>query len=371
VPERGGTLTGIAAAREGVATLRDYAWLVVALAVLGAIAGYAISASRADGEYSVWVKAEALGTNSSVTDLGISTPEGPQAADFLGQGILNRLERATGDSYDYLTSHLKLEQPPTGGPNPPIELIADAGSEAESRVLLAAWMKAVHEARTRYVSGVLARGEKGLEETLRRARMKGEPATRQAVVELLARLQALRPTLQVDYSIVRTPRAVDGEEVSRPRSTLVGAVGGTIAGLALALLLALLGGRVRTAEGVEAALGVELLADLRSPRALPSAEHARERLRVQSGDGMPSGLLLVSCGEVAADGADRVRAAVGEGVDVRPAPSMGQPGLLSELERAPAWAIVASPRSMRRADAEALRAELAGVGGGPAGLFTV
>jgi hypothetical protein len=122
---------------------------------------------------------------------------------------------------------------------------------------------------------------------------------------------------------------------------------------------------------VEAALGVELLADLRSPRALPSAEHARERLRVQSGDRMPSELLVVSCGEVAADSADGVRAAVGEGVEVRPAPALGQPGLLSELERPPAWAIVASPRSVRRADAEALRTELAGVGGRPAGLFAV
>jgi hypothetical protein len=370
VPERGGSLIGIAAAREGVATLRAYAWLIVILALLGAVAGYLISASRADGEYSVWVKAEALGTNSSVTDLGISTPEGPQAADFLGQGILNRLERATGNSYDYLTSHLKIEQPPTGGPNPPIELIADAGSEAESKALLAAWMKAVHEARTRYVSGVLARGENGLEKTLRRARMKGEPATRQAVVELLARLQALRPTLQADYSIVRTPRAVDGEEVSRPRSTLVGAVGGTIAGLALALLLALLGGRLRTAEGVEAALGVELLADLRSPRGLPSAEHARERLHSLSG-GTPSSLLLVPCGEVADDGAEKVGAVLGKGTEVRTGPALGQPGLLAELEGPGLWAIVASPGSVRRADAEALRTELAGVGQAPAGLFAV
>lgn len=368
---QGGSPTGIAAAREGVAALKSFAWLVVALAALGLLAGYLLGGPADGAKYRVWVTAQALGTNGSVTDLGISTPDGPQAADFLGEGIIKRLEASTGHDYDYLTENLELNQPPNGAPNPPIALIANAGSEAEAKALLVAWLKAVHEARQRYVSGVVARGEKKLRKSLALAAKRGEPATEKAVVDLLARAQALRGTLSIDYSILRAPRLVTATAVSRPRSAVIGAGVGLIAGLALALLLSLLGGRLRTAEGVEAALGIEMLADLSSARGVPSAEHARERLRSLGAGRLPGELLLVPCGSVAPEAIARLSDALGEGVEVRAAGEVGQAGLLTGLERAEAWAVVASPGKARRAEATALSAELGGIGKAPAGLLLV
>lgn len=368
--EQGGSLTGLAAAREGVAALKAHVWLIVVLAVVGAVVGY-LAGSEGGGRYRAWVTAQALATNGSVTSLGISTPDGPQAADFFGEGIVNRLEASTGKSYDYLIEHLQLSQPPNGGPNPPIALIASAGSDAEARALLGAWLVAIHQARLHYVNGVVSRGERGLRKSLDRAVNRSEPATRKAIVDLLARMQALRATLSVDYAIVHGPKPFAESSLSKRRGAAIGGIAGLIAGIALALLLSLVSGRLRTAEGVEAALGVGLLADLRSPRGIPSAEHARERLRALGDGRPPSDLSLVPCGSVNPDAAARLSDALGEGIEVRVTKPPGQPGLLAELERASAWAIVASPGAVRRAEAAALVAELGGIGAAPAGLLVV
>jgi hypothetical protein len=265
-----------------------------------------------------------------------------------------------------------VTQPPDGGPNPPIALIASAGSESAARSLLLDWMGSVHQARTHYVNGVLARGERALRKSLRRAAVRDEPATRKAIVSLLARMQALRGTLSVDYVIQRKPKPYTEEAtVSRPREAAVGGVAGAIAGLALALLLSLLGGRLRTAEGIEAALGMGRLAELRAPQGVPSAEHARERLRALGKGALPSSLLLVPCGGVSTDAGAAVSTALGEGIEVRVTEAPGGAGVLAELERADACAIVASPGAVSRAEASALRAELAGTEISPAGLFVV
>ncbi|HXS34952.1 MAG TPA: hypothetical protein VN758_14420 [Solirubrobacterales bacterium] len=369
--EQGGTLTGIAAAREGLAALRAYAWLVVGLAILGLAIGYLTSASEDESKYRVWVTAQALGTNDSVTDIGITTPDGPQAADFLGAGIVSRLESSTGHDYDYLIDHLGLSQPPDGGPNPPIALIASADSETAARALLLNWMKAVHEARLHYVNGVLIRGERGLQKSLARASVRNEPATQRAIADLLARTQALRATLSIDYAIHRAPKSFEEATVSRPRAAAIGGVAGVIAGLALALLISLLGGRLRTAEGVEAALGIKLLTDLRSSGGIPSPEHARERLRAIGNGQLPSLLLLLPCGSVTVDAAAKLSGSLGQGTEVRVTEPPGSSGLLAELEQADAYAIVASPGAVRRSEVAALGAELDGVGIAPAGLIVV
>lgn len=369
--EQGGSSTGIAAAREGVAALRAYAWLVVLLTLVGVVVGFVVSSASPEPKYRAWITARALGANTSVTDLGISTPFGPQAADFLGDGIVARVQAATGQSYDWAIEHLDLEQPPDGGPNPPIALIAKADAEGEARDLLGVWLAAIRAARLHYVSGVVVRGEQGLRKSLDRAANRAEPATQKAIVGLLARMQTLRSTLDVDYQVTKRPKPFTEAGTSRARGALSGALGGAIVGLALALLLPLLGGRLRTAEGVSAALGVELLADLRSSTAIPSAEHARQRLRSLADGQPPAELLLVPCGAVAPGAVESVSSVAAEGVGVRTAGPLGEPGLLAELERAGAWAILASPGAVRRGEASALRAELAGTGATPVGLFVV
>lgn len=369
--EQGGSSTGIAAAREGVAALRSYVWLVALCVLIGLVVGYAVSAPDDTSRYRAWVTTEALGSNPSVTDIGISTPQGPQAADFLSDGIIARIQAATGQSYDWVIDHLQLEQPPNGGPNPPIALIAESDSGPEARALLADWLGAIHAARLHYVGNILARGEQGLRKSLDLSINRNQPATRQAIVELLARMQALRASLTVDYSLTARPKPYDEAQTSRARGTLSAGIVGGIVGIALALLLPLLGGRLRTADGVSAALGIELLGDLRSPQGIPSAEHARQRLRAIGDGQLPSELLLVACGVVTPEVSDGVSRAVGESVAVRAAGSPGQAGLLEQLERAGTWAVVASPGAVSRREAAALRTEIEGTGALPAGLLVV
>ena len=280
------------------------------------------------------------------------------------------MEGSTGHDYDYLSEHLQVSQPPNGGPNPPIELIASANSEAAARSLLVAWMRAIRQARVHYVAGVLTRAETNLDKFLARARKRAEPGTQQEIAQLLARVQiTLRGTLSVDYIVQRKPKSFEEATVSRPREAAIGGIAGLIAGLVLALLISLAAGRLRTAEGVAAALDVELLTDLRSPQAVPSVEHARQRLRALGDGVLPPTLPLVPCG-TPPEAADLVNA-LGEGTEVKVTGSPGASGLLSELDRAGVFAIVAHPGHVRRADAAALRAELEGIGVAPAGLVVV
>ncbi len=368
---QGGSLTGIAAAREGVFALRSYAWLIALLTVVGMGVGYLAAGSSGGASHRVWITVQALGGNTSVTSLGISTPQGPQAADFLNDGVMARVVASTGHDYAYLLDRLELTQPPDGGPNPPIALIANADSQRQARALLRAWLVAIHEARRHYVRGVLSRGERGLRKSLDRVASRGEPVTARDIRELLARMQALRATLNVDYAISKNPSAVAKSPVSRPRDGALGAGTGLVVGFALALLLSLLGGRLRTAEGVRAAVGIDLLVDLRSGREIPSPDHARERLRSLGSGHLPSVLLLVPCGSVPPGAAARLSETLGEGTEVRVTEPLGASGILGELERADACAIVASPGAVRRAEATALRAELDGTGIDPAGLVIV
>jgi hypothetical protein len=370
VLEQGDSLTGIAAAREGVAALRAYAWVIVVLAVGGALLGYLIHDSASGSEYRAWITARPLGANSSVTDLGVSTPDGPQAADFLGKGVIVRLEAATGQSYDYLTKHLELSQPPNGGPNPPIALIAKAGSGPAARDLVSTWLAAIHQARLRYVNDFVSRGKRALQKQLDRAIAQKDSGTEKAIVDLLGRMEVLNATLTVDYSITHIPRPFVAPPVSRAKSAAIGGVAGLLAGLALALVLALIGGRVRTAEGIEVAFGCEVLADLRSPRGIPSKEHARERLRSLRNGELPSVLPLVPCGSLPAGSITELSTALGEGIEARATEPIGQPGLLNELREADTWAVVVSPGGVRRAEVAAFRVEIAGISA-PAGLLVV
>ena len=86
MPEQGGSLTGIAAVREGVAALRAFWWLVVALAVVGLLIGYLGSEPSGESKYRAWISTEELGANSSVTNLGISSPRVPRLPTSSAKG---------------------------------------------------------------------------------------------------------------------------------------------------------------------------------------------------------------------------------------------------------------------------------------------
>lgn len=363
--------TGLAAAREAVAALLARAWLVVGLVVLGLVAGLLLAPSTDNGaRYQVSVAPQALAANGSVVAVGISTPIGPQPADFLEDPVLVRVAAKTGLSYEYLTDHLTVEQPATESVFPPILLTAEADTEAEARKLLAVWLQTVREVRHKRVAGRLDRAEEALKDDLRRAVAKGtETIKAKSIVSLNTRIQTLRATLPVDFAVLRDPHPVAPKGVSTARGAVLGAIGGLIVGVVLALLIALVDGRIRTREGYEVALGLPALADLRKPQALPSVEHARESLRGERG--LPGALLLVPCGDADAAEAAKKLAAGLDGVDVQATTQLGEPGLLERLGSAEAWAIAVEAGAASRREAAALSAELSGIAKPPAGLVYV
>ena len=207
---------GQAAAREGVAALRARAWLLVLLVVIGIALGYLLGSDKGT-VWRLWLTPQSLGSNRAVTEIGISTPEGPQAADFLNGNVLTRLEETTGKEYEFLLDHLILAQPPNGGPNPPVLLVAQVDDIDESKKLLDQWLAAIRVVRERRTQATLDRGERGLREDLAEAERKGRPADAVEISELLARMQALRATLSSDYTIFKKAREVPIKSASRGR----------------------------------------------------------------------------------------------------------------------------------------------------------
>ncbi len=304
---------GQAAAREGVAALRARAWLLVLLVVIGAGAGYLLG-QDSGSVWRAWIISQSLGANRAVTETGISTPEGPQAADFLDGHVLTRLEKTTGKSYEFLIDHMTLAQPPNGGPNPPVLLVPEVDDLGESKELLLDWLQAIHVIRTTRVQAALARGEAGLRKDLAKFERQDRPVNARELENLLARISTLRSTLTTDYAVFKGPREIPQASSTRGKSAEVGAIAGLIAGVALALVIALLDGRMRTREGLEAASDIELFADLRSAGAVPSGEHARARLLALGGGSMPAPVLCLPCGSIdLGEAQKRVSDALGEG----------------------------------------------------------
>jgi hypothetical protein len=362
--------TGLAAAREGVAALRAYAWLVVALVVVGLVLGFALAPTETTGAYRAWVTPQSLTGNHAVTELGVSTPEGPQAGDFMDDSTIIPLEQVTGYSHQELLEKLEISQPPNGSPQPPVELIANDGGEAASKKLLLAWLNEVHTARARHVQRVLERGQEGLEEELEEATGPDQVAVHEELVNLLARLRALRPSIGVDYSVYRVPAPYEAEATSKTKSIGIGGVAGLIVGVGLILLIALVDGRIRSREGLEAAFGVELLADLRSG-ATPTLAHAGARLRSLGGGTAPSPIVVIACGDADPGAAtSQLQSTLGDGVEIETLAG-GEADRLEQFAGAQAHLIVARPGGTKRREVAGLRQELAGVGSGPTGLLIV
>lgn len=365
---------GLAAVREGVAALRARAWILALLTLVGIILGFVLSGSDGGAVYQAKIIAQPLQSNGSVVAIGISTPEGPQPAEFLDERTLEIMESVTGLRRDDLDlGLLTIQQPPAEALRPPIILSVHGSSYAEAKFLLKTWMRSIHEARAAYIKRILDRGEKGLHKDLAKAIRRGEGALRTQLVALLARLQALRATLNVDYVIVQEPQVSKAEETSRAKSVAIGAIGGLLVGVGLVLLIALSDGRIRTREGLEAALELEVLADLRPRAPAPSLEHARARLQTIGDGKVPTPVVLLPCGKAeTGDAVAKLSAALGEGVEVRPsAGPLGQPGTLESLSGAGAWVVVAAPGGTTRREVAGLRAEVFPVDGGPAGLVVV
>jgi len=382
VLEQGVSPTGFAAAREGVAALRARVWLVALFAIVGlsvgAILGVSASADDGDEEYRAVLTSAGLAGNAAVFTAGISTPPGPQLAEFATDSIIDRVARVTGRSREYLLPRLTVDQSPIDSIGQAlIELTTHGESTQSARALLLAWLSAIEDVRHRHVQRVLAKGEQQLRIERRRAIRDGRGNLQRQIDQALVRLSVLQGTAGVDYVIVRAPMEVGGDQPaglrSKLKSAFIGGFGGLIAGIAVALIAALLDGRLRTVEGIEVASGIPVLADLRPQGdGVPSAEHARERLKViGGGDQLPSPLLVVPCGSDIEVRDDLLVDALGDEVDVRVSAPVGQPGFVGCLASADAWVVATRPGEVSRADVTALRAELNGVGPDPAGILIV
>ena len=136
--------------------------------------------------------------------------------------------------------------------------------------------------------------------------------------------------------------------------------------MAFALALALVDGRLRTRDGLEAGSGLELLADLRAEDGVPSAEHTRARLRALGGGAMPSPIVCLPCGSIDPEDVEaRLAKALGDEAGVKVVPRLGAGEGVDQVVGAAAVIVAARPGKVRRTELADLRAELAGIVEGP------
>lgn len=361
---------GLAAAREGLAAMRDRLWIIVLAAIVGCAVGLATGGEDDTSEAYATLLAKPLGSNSGFTGLGVSTPVGPLAADFVTDEIISDVARATGEDFHYLLTRLMISQDPVSSPvtGPPIGLVVQVGpgGRAEAEELLAAWLDAIRRARSAFVR---EQTKAALDAVRTEAEKAADAGARQVAREARFRALVLDATRQRDFVVIRGPRYQTLSGQSPLRDGAKGLAAGIAIGLLLALSAALLDGRIRTPAGIAAAFGAPLVGDLR-PDGDPPAGFAREwaQARAAGGGGGGGPGVLLAVGDADARAAvDRL----GDGAPLVAADGLQGPGTLARLAEAPVYLVLARPGGVTRAEASALVAQLKDIAGPPAGVLVV
>jgi hypothetical protein len=360
----GSRLVGGAAIEEAVATVRAKWILVVALVLLGLLAGIVFGASKDTRPLlEMRVKVNPLGSNTTAVALGVSAPRGPVAADFVSETVLASLEHTTGLSKQKLEEEIGVK----GIANTSEELIMVVGGDGdESQALMRHWYLAVQRDQRAIVANAIAQTRQGYVEELNEI----EPlVAREQAVENIARLSGLSGSLRSTVAILRAPEVKPSSAHSTVFYGIAGLLGGIVIGLAVALGVGLLERKLRTPAALSAQFGLPIVADVRAGGDADEAGF-RERLKLAAGDGPePPEVVVVAAGpegsaKAAADALQRVSAPVAVG-------AVGSAEAQASLGTGAPWVLAVTPGETRSDQAADLRAELPGLPRRPLGLVLV
>jgi hypothetical protein len=357
-------LVGGAAVEEAVATVRARALIVVAIVLIGLVAGIVVGADKqSEGpNLRMLVKLSPIGENTTAVALGVSAPQGPLAADFVSDHVFSVLSRVLDRSRDELETQIGIES--AGEAREQLYMVV-VGDSSSSRRLLRTWYLTVQHDQRAIISNAIEQTRKGYVRELDDL----EPLhARVVATENIARLSGLEGSLRTTVSILRGPK--DHEPVSRSFLfyVIVGLAGGLVAGLGVALGVGLLERRLRTPAALAAQFGLPIVADVREGSRDDRAGLA-ERLRVVAGNENRPSLVIVEAGP---EGSSRTVAAAVEQISSPLAVgSVGSAEAQAGLAGGSAWVLAVSPGSTRSDQAAEVRAELSGLPRRPLGLILV
>jgi hypothetical protein len=356
-------LVGWSAVEEALATLRAKYILVVAITLLGMVAGIALAVGKsAEKHLEMRVRLSPIAANGSVVALGVSAPPGPIAADFISDPVLDPLARTVGRSTEELENELSLEN--VTGDSQQLIMVVHPDS-AEAKRLMAAWYAQVQRNRHAVLRREIEQARQGYVGEL--GDLEPMQARRDAI-ENIARLAGLSGSLQSDVSVLRRPKVVEASTRSPLFYVLVGLIGGFFAGAAIALGIGLLQRKLRTPGALAAQFGLPVVADLRGGSG-DGASGLAERLKIAAVTGQ---LTIVEAGDgtaakAAADALDGT-----EGIpSLLPVGSIGSAEAQAGVGVGDPWVIAVSPGATRTDQAAEMAAELPGLASRPLGLVLV
>ena len=342
---------GAAAAREGLVGILARWWIVAIVAIVGAVVGY-VKGAPPDTSHRVGMLASLapINGNASVAQIGVTTPPGPSTSQFFGDQVVDDLASNLHVSAVVARARLAANQLPQPNGTVQIELVATGPSTAAATGTLRAWLAAIQAHRRQEVQTFFSRAERGLLRGRAHAIATGDSGRAKESTVLLTRLEALRASYGSDVNAVRWEDVNVAVPSTRRSSTSKGLLAGLVAGVLLALAIALLDGRLRTPTALEYAFGVPTLVDLRGRSDdLDDVLSLGDRLSLLAGDRHVSSVLVARLDGSPAEerAAEALRARLGEGVQVKLGPAPGEREWLAALDGADFWVVAASPGKAR------------------------
>lgn len=356
-------LVGGAAVEEAVATVRAKILLVAAITLLGLVVGIVVGAGKnPPQELEMRVKLSPIGANGTAVSLGVSTPRGPLAADFVSAEVLNPLAKRLGRSRSQLEGEIGLRG--VAGAAEQLFMVV-SGDDAAARKLLFAWYAQVQRSQRAAVALALRQTKEAYVEELNEI----EPLrSRQDALENIARLTGLSGSLRTTVSILDEPEATQVASRSLAFYVIVGLAAGLIGGLAIALGIGLLERKLRTPAALSAQFGLPIVADLRDDGGAEDQASLLERMKIAV-HGEPSELLVVEAGPQgsATDAAGRLKQ-IPSPLGVGP---IGSAEALAGVGSGAPWVVAVRPGATRTDQAADLRGELSRLPTVPLGLVLV
>ncbi len=270
------TLTAAQAVRAIVEAIRYRWWVAILVATTAIVAGVLAGGTDASYQATAILDSAPGGTPAQLRFLGYRTPVPPSPQALLSDGTLTSLSRslATGLTPVELRAVLSAEQPAGGTA---IRLTATDERAARARALVNSWATAYVDARNSQISAAYLDLRAAVRQRLRAARRKDDAVAVRELSRQGRQLAGLRTAIGPDTAVVQAAAGsvpIDGTSV--PLIVLAGLA----LGILVAILVALLEGRLLTADTAAVNFNLPILTVMPT---LPARKAAGHQPRQEAG----------------------------------------------------------------------------------------
>lgn len=254
---------GSAAAREAIAVLQRGWWLILLIAVLGAIAGALLLPARTITRVpTINISSNPYNSDQVLLDLGIPAEGSIRGPDLTNERITDRIRRLTGIHRSELEGRIQLVASPYSDSILQLQ-VESSGNLARDRRLLSGWLKAIRQDRLATVRRMLDVAAAKKRRSLARSRNRVD---RKQIQRSLDRIETARAVIEPDVFVQRGFHIVKTKDGRiRLANAGVGLISGALFAFFALLAVALVDGRIRTRQGLISSFRAPLIADLGDP----------------------------------------------------------------------------------------------------------